>query len=217
MKADELLDRAIEWLRGQYPEARIVPEFSVGNWGAAKLDVAAIIPADAERLFRGDGEPRTATGHIVGVEIKGEGDSPSRLALQGAIYSKAAQKMYILPSPSNAAQIFKHIPRSWGRLGVIDGAVHRVNKVGLRDDRPREPEWLCTAPAQLLQALWKDELLHVARCLNMQPTRRMTVDELICDISEIASLREVRQAVVCCLMERNWLAKRVIEPLKDAA
>lgn len=79
MKANELTELAIEWLSKQYPDSVIVTELSVSSWGGASIDVAAI-----------------TDNEIAGIEIKGEGDSPSRLKLQGLVYGRVARKMWLL-------------------------------------------------------------------------------------------------------------------------
>lgn len=42
MKAGELRELAINWLRTTYPNSLIVTELSVADWDAASIDVAAI-------------------------------------------------------------------------------------------------------------------------------------------------------------------------------
>ena len=71
MKAPELLPLAVDWLAETYPGSIIVTELSVADWGGALVDVAAITETE-----------------IVGVEIKGDGDSPARLKLQGMAYGR---------------------------------------------------------------------------------------------------------------------------------
>ena len=95
MRAPELRDLTIAWLRARHPEAIIVPELSVADWGGASIDVAAITPT-----------------HIVGVEIKAEGDSPSRLDLQGAVYPRVAREMWLLPDESIREKCFAKKPGS---------------------------------------------------------------------------------------------------------
>lgn len=227
MKADALRELAIAWLRDRYPTALIVPEMSIGKWGKAMLDVAAIVPPEPDRYlprFRSN-DPRQGLGHIAAIEIKGEGDSPSRMALQGAAYSKAAQQMWILPCPSLEAKIFRHAPDEWEKLGIREGAVVPLKpNYAARHDKsapqepwiptghPDAPGWLCTAPAQLLQAMWKDDLLMIARIHNLQPSRKMTVDDLTREISENVPLAEIRTAVIARLLERDYGTKLVYRP-----
>jgi hypothetical protein len=195
VKAAELLTLAIDWLAQTYPDSLIVPELSIGTWGAALLDVAAI-----------------TTNEIIGVEIKGEGDSPARLPLQAAIYSKAATRMFFLPCPQLEERCFKHIPVSWGKLVVRDGKIEQ--KLPAWKQREADLGWkvetagkLCTAPAQLLQCLWRDELdLIAVRCAII--TGKVDVETLRWELAEQVPLRRLRSEVCDALLNRKWGTQR---------
>lgn len=189
MKAPALLELAKVWLAGRYPEALLVPELSIGTWGKALLDLAAITETE-----------------IIGVEIKGEGDSPSRLGLQAAVYSKAATRMFILPAPSLERLCFRHVPDCWGRLRVNEtGQVERARRHEW--DRDAEPEVLSTAPRQLLQCLWKDELRDIARRHGVFTERRPTAINLLDCLAEDLPLKVLRLEVCRALRERKWINK----------
>lgn len=201
MKAAEILPLAIDWLAERYPHSLIVPELSIGTWGAALLDVAAITETE-----------------IIGVEIKGEGDSPTRLPLQAAIYSKAATRMFFLPCPALEDRCFKHIPAAWGKLRLRDGRIETIltdhqrwvieNIHSYAVGRDPEPaERLCTAPLQLLQCLWRDELDAIARKLSLI-VGRLDVESLRREIAERVALRELRPVVCSLLRERRWTNQR---------
>ena len=82
-----------------------------------------------------------------------------------------------------------------------DGAVAPVNgSYGIVS----KADPLCTAPAQLLQALWKDELRYVASANRCNSHSRMRVDELTDEISELVPLREIRAGVCERLRARDW-------------
>lgn len=163
--AAELLPLAKHWLAERHPDAVIVTELSVADWGGALIDIAAI----------------TGT-HIVGVEIKGAGDSPARLDRQGLAYGMVAREMWLLPCPTVADKCWAKRPAGWGRLEVWDGAVRPLNtaqkpggkvktKYGhrieyVRDDSAYAPAQatigghLC--PAAICGTLWRDELAAIA-------------------------------------------------------
>lgn len=201
MKAHDLLPLAIDWLAARYPDSLIVPELSIGTWGAALLDVAAITHEQ-----------------IIGVEIKGEGDSPARMPLQAAIYSKAATRMFFLPAPALEDRCFKHLPPAWGRLRIREGRVEpiltehqqwvidniKTYAIG-RDPEPAER--LCTAPLQLLQCLWRDELDEITRRLSLI-VGRLDVEALRREIAERVALRELRPLVCDLLRQRRWTGQR---------
>jgi hypothetical protein len=178
---------------------------SIGSWGKALLDVAAI--TDSE---------------IIGIEIKGKGDSPARLPLQAALYSKAATRMFMLPCPQLEQRCFKHIPDAWGRLVVRDGKVQcevlksrqwYVDNPAYARHMPAawggdpRAELLCTAPAQLLQCLWRDELDTIAR-LEAVITGKVDVDTLRWQIAERVPLEKLRKHVCYALTHRRWNSDR---------
>jgi hypothetical protein len=190
MKAPELLSLAVDWLARRYPDSLIVPELSVGTWGAALLDCAAV-----------------TKDFIIGVEIKGEGDSPARMPLQAALYSKAASRMFFLPCPDLEERCFKHLPDAWGRLTVRDGQIeHQVSSWRQRD-RAGEPDDLCVAPAQLLQCLWRDELDLIAM-RHQIITGKVGVEKLRWELAEQVPLRTLRLEVCEALRLRRWVNER---------
>lgn len=195
MKAAELTALASDYLAARYPGALIVTEFSIGNWGKALIDVAAITEKE-----------------IVGVEIKGDGDSSARIALQAAVYSKAATRMFMLPAPSLEAVCWKHIPDCWGRLKIGEAGAIVRDATRWNDRKDAEPAMLCTAPRQLAQSLWRDELYAIAREQGVITTKRATVDVLLDAVSEQVPLATLRPAVCAQLRARTWL-----KPVRMAA
>lgn len=196
MKAAELLPLAIAWLSDRHPGALIVPELSIGTWGGALLDVAAITSAE-----------------IIGVEIKGEGDSPARMPLQASLYSKAATRMWFLPCLDLEDRCFKHLPDAWGRLvvreGVIEPALTKWQQTQV--DLKWEVELakrLCTAPAQLLQCLWRDELDTIAGLCGVI-TGKVDVETLRWKIAEAVPLEKLRLETCDALRRRRWINKTV--------
>lgn len=192
MKAAALLELAIDWLAERYPDSLIVPELSIGSWGAALLDVAAITETE-----------------IIGIEIKGEGDSPARMPLQASLYSKAATRMFFLPCPALEERCFKHLPDAWGCLTIREGKIEqrlgawRQRMVEYGDLSYREPKELCVAPAQLLQCLWRAELDLIAmRCQVI--TGKADVEKLRWEIAEQVPLRRLKSEVCDALRHRKW-------------
>lgn len=190
-KALALCDLASDWLAARYPDALIVRELSVGKWGKALIDIAAITPE-----------------HIIGVEIKGEGDSGARLELQGHMYSRVATHMFLLTAPALDKIAEKHLPAGWWHLRVggagIDGG--RLDRIGYPGALPEAPERLPNAPAQILECLITRELKFLARILCPAVDHGRCVATMIHAISENASLSKVRRGVCTILRERDWLA-----------
>ena len=207
MKADELLTLAIDWLDKEYPGSIIVTELSVADWGKARIDVAAITKTE-----------------IVGVEIKGEGDSPSRLELQGHVYGRVARKMWLLADESLQQKCFNRRPRNWGRLEIHKGTArpfNRATKTGssiktatgtryetVRDhtnydpDEARENPLLC--PASMCGTLWRDELYTIARLAGLRTTPKITTCPLTDVIIEQLPAPTIHKYMVEMLRIRKW-------------
>jgi hypothetical protein len=208
MKAHQLLDLAVAWMRETYPGSLIVNEFSVADWGGARVDVAAI-----------------TENEIVGVEIKGDGDSPARLDLQGHVYGRVCRKMWLLPSAGLQDKCFGKRPAGWGRLEVIDGAVrpyNRATKLGeriptprggytyetLRDESrfdpcaPSEGKFLC--PRSMCGTLWRDELFAIAKAYQLKVTQRPHVHILTDVICEQLPAPAIHTAMIEALRRRVW-------------
>lgn len=197
-KADILTQMAVDWLRKEYPDAIIMREFNAAKYGLALMDVAAI-----------------TDNKIIGIEIKGEGDSPARLKLQGPAYSAVASHMFLLASPDLDAKIRRnsHMPWGWHYL-KIDGDVvcPEYDRGWVQLKWSSSPD-LANAPAALLDILWKPELMCVARAMGCSVTTKYRVDELISLVAEHFPLSKIRLEVIKQLGQRDWNFKTGIEPI----
>lgn len=183
--AKRLCDAASDFLAERYPGALIVRELSIGNWGSALLDIAAI--TDDE---------------IVGIEIKGEGDSHARLERQGWIYSQVATRMGLLPAPALEASIGKRLPADWLLLR-LGGGVVKYPSYAWAEEWP----WrrLATAPARLLETLCGRELKAIAQGLGLHSREMTRVDQWVRALAENVPLRDLRALVCAELRGRDWL------------
>lgn len=220
MKAAELTELAIEWLKAEHPGSVIVTELSVDDWGGARIDVAAI--TDTE---------------IIGVEIKGEGDSPSRLELQGLVYGKVARRMWLLVSPDGtlSERCEKKRPLGWGRLEVHQDAIRPKNiarklgevektEYGTRRGYVPDPDaykpdearrYLRQCPWAMCGTLWRDELYEIARAHGVQVKGRALVGPLTDAIVEQMPVPKLHDAMIEQLRRRVW-RKPVIDTRHDS-
>ena len=220
MKAKELLALAVVWLDAEYPGSIIVTELSVSDWGGASIDVAAIT--------------KTA---IVGVEIKGEGDSPARLELQGHVYGRVARKMWLLADESIQDKCFQRRPRNWARLEIHEGGArpyNRATKAGekinlpnggyrinnIRDDSRYDPEpandipLLC--PYSMCGTLWRDELYDIARLAGLFTTPKIHTEPLTEAICNQLPAPTIHKYMVAALRARIW-KKPVLDRREQSA
>lgn len=190
--ASRLKLSALHWLRRKHPGAVLTFELSVQNWGAALLDVAAILP-----------------DRLIGVEVKGDRDSHQRIDRQGIVYSQAVERLWLLPAPTIAERIRKHTPWFWGILGVDDEGVGlTVHSEAARLDHFNNA-------AVLAGVLWAPEAIGIAR-LHIDRLRRETGHYVIpkgggeCQwlLGEHLPLSIVRREVCEALYRRDWRGRR---------
>ncbi|GBQ85660.1 hypothetical protein AA14337_3131 [Acetobacter malorum DSM 14337] len=183
MTARELCALAINWLKERYPDAIIVPELSVDDWGGAKLDLGAIT---------GD--------RIVGVEIKGEGDSARRLPLQGAIYPRVATEMWLLPDQSLMSACLKARPPGWGVLR-FDVETQTLSEVEVHSGSQRILNYLC--PAALCGTLWREELIQIVKAEELE-VKHLRVLDMTRAILENLPVTRIHARTIECLRGRKW-------------
>lgn len=185
----------------------------MADWGGALIDVAAITETE-----------------IVGVEIKGEGDSPARLELQGHVYGRVARRMWLLADESIQAKCFAKCPSGWGRLEIWEGAVRPLNRakkrvgeeavkatrthpaynraVYERDDSTYDPdtagEERALCPWSMCGTLWRDELYDIARLHRVQTAGRANVLPLTEAITSQLPMPVIHAAMIDQLRRRIW-------------
>lgn len=196
--AGRLLCMAMRWLREQHPDSVIVPELSVGNWGKARIDLAAV-----------------CADEIVGVEIKGDGDSPSRLARQGWSYGLVASRVYLLPAPSIASRCDKARPDGWGLLKVTDAGVERaaLDANGRRIGDAKRSDNSAAAMAGLFWASearatwtwWLGQMPDSMRSAAWLPAAKANaVHTIHRAMGEAMPAAVLRRELCRTLRERNW-------------
>lgn len=85
-----------------------------------------------------------------GVEIKGQGDSLSRLPRQVVGYSNVFDRCVLVTTPNHLDRALTHVPDWWQVLVAVDGT--------LREVRGAEPNPGAAARARV-ELMWRDELV----------------------------------------------------------
>lgn len=200
MKAAELREKAKLWLRAKYPDALILHELSLAEYGGALVDVAAITP-----------------DRIVGVEIKGEGDGPTRLMRQGYLYSRICRSMFILCDQGVWSKCAKHVPDGWGVL-ELSPPEDKFNNYkiceasGLATYKYRTPDetGYGLASAALAAMPWTKEYRQFE--LLVKANLPETKAKFIGAVAEKYPVRTIERAVCGVLRQRNWEGKPVDRP-----
>jgi hypothetical protein len=187
--AGDLRDEAVRWLRGQWPDAVIIPELSVASWGGARLDLAAV-----------------TENQLIGVEIKGDGDSPARLSLQGMLYSSVCSRIFLLTSKDLRDRCLKAKPPGWlmarnGR-GQWWNATHpRGNAQG---GHGHDGKHLPTSAIRLVDLLWSEEIKTAIDIHGVYLPQNAGRDACVHALAEELPLRVLRPTVYWLLYRRRW-------------
>lgn len=204
MKADVLTRLAKAWLQARHPSAMIVEELSVAEFGGALVDVAAILP-----------------DRIIGIEVKGRGDSHRRLALQGAMFSRVCRSMYLLACPSiQKACSAARLP-GWGELlvqgaqsadlvqcrasGLLAGAHYVADETGY-----------ALAPVALAAMPWTKEYPLFREVLGAREALPRSKPKSIEKVASHYPLRVIERAVCRVLRKRDWRARSVGGEIRSA-
>lgn len=195
--ARTLRNHAVAWLRDQWPEAVIIPELSVASWGGARLDVAAVTPTE-----------------LIGVEIKGEGDSTARLALQGMQYGAVCTRLFLLPCDSLRDKCVNAKPPGWLMARNKSGDWW-INK---GDDDPwgnrghgYDGKTLPTSPARLVEMLWAPEvkMLGDIHRIHVPGGQKMGYEGRAAHIAREVPLTQLQPAVYWLIHRRKWESARM--------
>lgn len=188
--AHHLRGYAITWLRQNWPEAVIVPELSVASWGHARVDVAAVTEKE-----------------LIGVEIKGEGDSTARLSLQGMQYSSVCSRMFLLPCAALRDKCVAAKPPGWLMATNSDGEWwSNTDKRG--DGQPgfgSDYRPLPISPIRLVDMLWAAEL-HTALEIHgiFVPQKKAGGGNRAKTLAEELPLKVLQPTVYWLLHRRRW-------------
>lgn len=214
----EIRESVVARLRELVPQARIVHELNVAGQGSNRIDVAAI-----------------GRSYIIGVEIKSERDTLSRLADQWAAFRKVCDVVIIAAHRKH----FEEWRGLWQRADAPAslslrhelGADYRVQKslwcypritdLPLREFNdnawtlysfnPHRPS--PRAAQALLAMLWRDELHAVCTRYRFAATKRSTCATMAYDLAMGLTGREVKEAVCWQLRQRSFA--RADDPVLD--
>ena len=179
--AGRLKTAALHWLRARYPSALLLCEFGLGGYGAGgQMDVVALT---------GD--------ELIGIEVKGDGDGPARLPLQGIRYALVSTAVWLLASPAVEKRCIKHLPDTWGELAIRDRSVTALRHA-FYPGRVRS----MNSPAALWSTLWVPEQRTIHRLIAQVDGRAATVPKE--QVPEVVPLGLIRGHVLKALRERDW-------------
>lgn len=179
----EIREPLFDYLEETYGKIRIIEEKSMGK---SRADIVMVTPES-----------------LVGIEIKSDADTYSRLSRQIKDYDRYYDGNIIVVGTSHVMHIEERIPEYWGIITVefVDGALdfYMLRKPKSNPKRKRENK---------LQILWKPELFVLQQILQMPKYKDKKKDFVIgkiCSmVPERISAEDLDREVSHLLFERDY-------------
>ena len=136
LKDRDIREPLFAFLEESYGRIRIIEE---KNMGGSRADVIMVTPDS-----------------FVGIEIKSDADTYTRLAGQVEDYDRYFDMNIIVVGTRHAMHVEEHVPASWGII-TVEEVEGRADFYVLRRPKPNPG----IDPARKLSLLWRPELQHI--------------------------------------------------------
>ena len=177
----DIREPLFEYLDMKYGKVRIIEEKNIGK---SRADVIAV-----------------TDGQFIGMEIKSDGDSYTRLESQVKNYNKYCDVNYVVVGASHRIHVKEHIPEFWGILVVSRDDDTKLPIV--EEHRPAQANPKCKLKWQL-SLLWRNELANILRANNL-PKYSEKNKKFICDtLLEKVGEQKLKLQVTDEIFERDY-------------
>ncbi len=206
-----LLDKDIreplfDFLEERYGKVRILEEKTVGN---SRADVVMVIP-----------------DKIVGIEIKSDADTYTRLESQVADYDLYFDQNIVVVGSTHAGHVAEHVPDYWGIIsveeydtgiksdtggkpdaeglkeGVSDKLTHKIDFYVVREMQPNPRADLL----RTIRILWRPELAHIQETYSLPMYKGKSKDFVRTLIVDRLPAEIVHHEISEILFERDYAA-----------
>ena len=213
-----LLDKDIreplfDFLEERYGKVRILEEKTVGN---SRADVVMVIP-----------------DKIVGIEIKSDADTYTRLESQVADYDLYFDQNIVVVGSTHAGHVAEHVPDYWGIIsveeydtgiksdtggkpdaeglkeGVSDKLTHKTDFYVVREMQPNPRADLL----RTIRILWRPELAHIQETYSLPMYKGKSKDFVRTLIVDRLPAEIVHHEISEILFERDYAA--MIEQIQE--
>lgn len=182
-----LLDKDIreplfDFLEERYGKVRILEEKTVGN---SRADVVMVLP-----------------GKIVGIEIKSDADSYTRLERQIKDYDLYFDANIVVVGSTHATHVAEHVPDTWGIISVEDMQEGHIDFYVVR-------EMAANPHAQLertIRILWRPELARIQERFGLPAYKGKSKEFVRGVIVERLPGEVVHEQISEALFERDYTA-----------
>lgn len=213
-----LLDKDIreplfDFLEERYGKVRILEEKTVGN---SRADVVMVIP-----------------DKVVGIEIKSDADTYTRLESQVADYDLYFDQNIVVVGSTHAGHVAEHVPDYWGIIsveeydtgiksdtdgkpvaegledGVSDKLTHKIDFYVVREMQPNPRADLL----RTIRILWRPELAHIQETYSLPMYKGKSKDFVRTLIVYRLPAEIVHHEISEILFERDYAA--MIEQIQE--
>lgn len=213
-----LLDKDIreplfDFLEERYGKVRILEEKTVGN---SRADVVMVIP-----------------DKIVGIEIKSDADTYTRLESQVADYDLYFDQNIVVVGSTHAGHVAEHVPDYWGIIsveeydtgiksdtggkpdaeglkeGVSDKLTHKIDFYVVREMQPNPRADLL----RTIRILWRPELAHIQETYSLPMYKGKSKDFVRTLIVDRLPAEIVHHEISEILFERDYAT--MIEQIQE--
>ena len=140
---------------------------------------------------------------LVGVEIKSDADTYTRLARQIKDYNKFFDYNYVVVGSSHSKHVDEHIPEYWGIIvatedeGDIKFQILREPGINKRSQKTYKMK-------RKLSILWRPELAHIQEINNMPKYKQRSKDFVITKIMEKVPWELLHKQISEELFQRDY-------------
>ncbi len=184
----DIREPLFDFLEAYYGKLRILEEKQMGR---SRADIVMVLPAC-----------------IVGIEIKSDADTYSRLTRQVRDYDRYFDYNYAVAGSSHAMHIEEHIPAWWGII-TVEQVEGEADFYILR--KPKENpdiDW-----KKKLSLLWRPELAHIQEINRLpkyrQRSKQFVIEKILLSVPE----NVLREQISHELFERDYT--RIAETIMD--
>lgn len=182
-----------EYLEEVHGKVRIIEEKQMGK---SRADMVMVLP-----------------NKLVGIEIKSDADSYTRLSRQVKDYDKFYDENYVVVGSSHATHVSEHVPEYWGILSVeiVDETVD-FYLIREAKDNPK------MNPKAKLRILWRPELAHIQEINGMFKYKEKSKDFVRTKILEKISNEILQKQISDELFERDYnVIAETIQQFRDTS
>lgn len=140
---------------------------------------------------------------LVGVEIKSDADTYTRLARQIKDYNKFFDYNYVVVGSSHSKHIDEHIPEYWGIIVATEDE-QNINFQILREPGINKRAQKTYKMKRKLSILWRPELAHIQEINNMPKYKQKSKDFVITKIMEKVPWDLLHQQISEELFQRDY-------------